>query len=259
MYLIEIQTVQSSAFRVLIEALKEILADANLEIDETGIKVMAVDNTTTVLVHMKLDASNFEKYECKKRMVLGVSMGNLFKLIKTMSNNDTLTLYVEEENVNTLGIKIENSDKNSITRYKLNLMDLNEESIRVPPTTFESIITMPSSDFQKHVRDMHQLAEVIEISSAGQQLTFRCNGDFASQETIIGETSNGMSYIKNNMPEEIVQGLFSLKHLLLFTKCTNLSNNIEMYIKNDYPMIIRYGVANLGEIKLCLSPKLYGD
>ena len=26
-----------------------------------------------------------------------------------------------------------------------------------------------------------------------------------------------------------------------------------MYIKNDYPMIIRYGVANLGETKLCLS------
>ena len=58
---------------------------------------------------------------------------------------------------------------------------------------------------------------------------------------------------------EIVQGLFSLKHLLLFTKCTNLSNSIEIFIKNDYPMIIRYGVANLGEIKRCLSPKLYSD
>ena len=56
-----------------------------------------------------------------------------------------------------------------------------------------------------------------------------------------------------------MQGLFSLKHLLLFTKCTNLSNSIEIFIKNDYPMIIRYGVANLGEIKRCLSPKLYSD
>ena len=182
MYLIEIQTVQSGAFRILIEALKEILTDANLEIDATGIKVMAVDNTATVLVHMKLDATNFEKYHCSKRMVLGVSMANLFKLIKPMSNSDTLTLYVDEDNINTLGIKIENSDKNSVTRYKLNLMDLNEEEIRVPPTSFESVITMPSGDFQKHIRDMHQLAEVLEINSAGQQLTFRCDGDFASQE-----------------------------------------------------------------------------
>ena len=39
---LEIKTVQSAAFRVLTEALKEILTDANFEIDSTGIKVMAM-------------------------------------------------------------------------------------------------------------------------------------------------------------------------------------------------------------------------
>ena len=29
-----------------------------------------------------------------------------------------------------------------------------------------------------------------------------------------------------------------------------------MYIKNDYPLIIKYNVANLGDIKLCLSPNV---
>ena len=29
-----------------------------------------------------------------------------------------------------------------------------------------------------------------------------------------------------------------------------------MYIRNDYPLIIKYSVANLGEIKLCLSPNV---
>jgi len=27
-----------------------------------------------------------------------------------------------------------------------------------------------------------------------------------------------------------------------------------MYIKNDYPLVIKYDIANLGHIKLCLSP-----
>ena len=60
---------------------------------------------------------------------------------------------------------------------------------------------------------------------------------------------------KNQNPEEIVQGIFALKHLVLFCKCTNLCNSIEMYLKNDYPLIIKYTVASLGEIKLCLAPK----
>ena len=36
--LFNIQTVQSGAFRILVEALKEILTDTNLIIDSTGIK-----------------------------------------------------------------------------------------------------------------------------------------------------------------------------------------------------------------------------
>ena len=43
-YLFMIRTVQSGAFRVLVEALKEILTDTNLVIDETGIKLIATDS-----------------------------------------------------------------------------------------------------------------------------------------------------------------------------------------------------------------------
>ena len=61
--------------------------------------------------------------------------------------------------------------------------------------------------------------------------------------------------VKNQNPDQIIQGVFALKHLVLFGKCTNLCNSIQMYLKNDYPLIIKYTVASLGEIKLCLAPK----
>mgnify|MGYP003949561761 CR=1 FL=1 len=253
-YLLEIKTVQSSAFRILIEALKEILTDSNIEFDENGMKIVAMDASHTVLVHLRLDGINFEQYYCKSKLVLGVNMMNFFKLIKTMNNNDTLTLFLEKENINELGIRIENGDKNTITNYKLNLMDLNEETISVPPASFTSVITMPANDFQKICRDMNNLADSIEIKSIENQLLFSCKGDFASQETIMGETNSGMNFIKKQTNNDIVQGVFALKHLVLFTKCTNLCNSIEIYLKNDYPLIIKYSVASLGEIKLCLAP-----
>ena len=59
-YILEIKTVQSAAFRILIEALKEILTDANMEFDSSGLKVIAMDNSHTVLVHLKLEAGNFD-------------------------------------------------------------------------------------------------------------------------------------------------------------------------------------------------------
>jgi hypothetical protein len=54
--------------------------------------------------------------------------------------------------------------------------------------------------------------------------------------------------------KEIVQGYFLLKPLALFTKCTGMSTDIMIYLKNNYPIIIEYSVAGLGEIKLALAP-----
>ena len=48
---------------------------------------------------------------------------------------------------------------------------------------------------------------------------------------------------------------YELKNLNVFTKCTGLCNNIELFLKNDFPLIIKYSVADLGQIYLCCSQK----
>jgi len=185
-------------------------------------------------------------------MVIGLNMLNLFKLIKTMNNNDHLSLYIEKGNENQLCINIENGEKACKTVYKLNILDLAEDKISIPAVQFNSVITMPSGDFQKYIRDMHNLANNVEIKSIGETLYLSCKGDFAEQETTLGKAQHGMNF--NISDKSIVQGIYALKHLFLFTKCTNLCNNIEMYLRNDYPLIVKYAVGSLGEIKLCLAP-----
>jgi proliferating cell nuclear antigen len=252
---LEFQTVQTAAFRILIEALKEILTDANFEFDSNGLKIVAMDSTHTVLVHLRLNAENLENYMCKEKIILGINLINFYKLMKILGNNDVLQLFVDDDNLSVLNITIQNSEKNSITNFKLNLMDLNEENIEVPPPTFESVITMPSVDFQKICRDMHNLSDELEIKSVGNQLIFSCKGLFAEQETSIGASSHGLNFIQNDDSNKIIQGIYALKYLVLFSKCTNLCNSVEVFLKNDFPLIIKYNIASLGEIKLCLAPK----
>ena len=254
-HIIDIKTVQSSAIKILIEALKEILIDTNLIIDENGIKLVAMDSTRSVLIYMKLHKEKFESFYCKEKMKIGVNMLNLFKLIKTINNSDTLTFFISNNNINKLGIKINNNDKNTETIYHLNLLDIADEEIDIPPAVFDTELTLPSSDFQKLIRDMINIGEDTEIKSIGSKLIFTCEGDFATQSTMLCETQNGLQFKQNVSPEYPIQGIFSLKYLILFTKCTNLCNQIQIYIKNDYPIIIQYAIASLGIIKLCLAPK----
>ena len=252
--LLEIKTVQASTFKQVIDALKEILMDVNLEFDETGMKVIALDTTQIVLVHLKLEADKFETYYCEKKQYVGINMLKLHLLIKTIGNNDVLTLFIDKNDPNNLGINIENPEKNIKTIYKLAMLDINVININIPPADFQTVITMPSIDFQKIVRDMHNLADSIEIRNVGNQISFSCKGDFCSQETYIGsEKNSGVNIIKNNSDQEIIQGVYNLKYISTFTKCTNLSNIVEIYIKNSYPLILLYKVANMGSIRLALA------
>jgi proliferating cell nuclear antigen len=268
-YLLNIKTVQASTFKQVVDALKEILMDVNLEIDETGIKIVAMDNTHIVLIHLKLDADKFEHFYCDKKIYVGINMLRLHTLIKTITNNDILSLFVLKDDPNSIGITIDNNEKNFKTNYKLSMLDIDVLNIEIPPVDFHTIISMPSSYLQKIIRDMHNLAEFIEFRNIGDKLILSCKSDFCEQETIMGteksqnisikksregrdstETSNDTTDVNDH---EIIQGIFSLKYLSIFTKCTNLSNMVEIYLKNSYPIILRYNIASLGNIMLCLA------
>ena len=253
--ILEIKTVQAVTFKQVIDSLKEILMDVNLEFDETGMKIVALDNTHVVMVHLKLDADRFETYKCEKKLYVGINMLKLHMLIKTITNNDILTLFVDRDEPNHLGIRIENQEKNLRTTYKLSMLDINVLNQSIPPADFETIITMPSVEFQKIVRDMHNLADFMEIRNVGHQLCFSCKGDFCTQETILGADKNQSIQIAKPTAREhdIIQGVFSLKYLATFTKCTNLSNVVEIYLKNTFPLVLRYSVASLGEVKMALA------
>jgi len=252
--LFEIRTVQSSAFRTLIEALKEILAEANIEFDSTGIRIIDVDETHVVLTYLRLNADKFEYFYCPSKFILGVNMIYLFKLIKTLSNTDSLTLFLPASNPNKLGIRAENAEKQTTNTWMMKLFDTNVDNIEMPNIQFTSIINMPSNDFQKICRDFNALAEKLEITCSGSDLSFKCIGDFVDGETVIlSESQTGVKVQKLGSATEIVQGIFELKYLTMFTKCTNLCPSIELYLKNDYPLVLRYMVANLGEIRLVLA------
>lgn len=251
--ILEFTTVQSNAFRTLIEVLKDVLNDVNITFDETGIKIMAMDGSHVALIHMKLAADKFESYKCTERMNVGISMSAWYKLMKTVNNSDILSMFIDSENNHELGITIENADKNSCTTFMLKLLDVDDEELVIPDVEINCVVTMPSNDFQRMCRDMSHIGDTMELTSTNEGLRFKCNGDFATQETLIGETTHGLTF--NKKDDEVINGKFALKYINLFTKSTNLCNTIELYLKPEYPLILKYNVANLGEIRFCLAPK----
>jgi len=254
-----IQTVQIAPFRTLMTALKDILLETNITFSPDGIRIINMDKSHTILAHLHLAAQNFEFYECKKeKIIIGVNMFHLFKLINSIDNDDTLTIYIENNDyadgiVSHLALKFENGEIKQCKTQKLRLIEPEPEELHYPDVPFSSIINLPSADFQKIIRDLSCISDKLEIKSVGNELIFKCSGQFASAEIHRAESDGSMGFIQKQDSSKIIQGEFSLKNLGYFIKCTNLCQQVEMYLANDLPLVVKYDVASLGSIKLCLS------
>jgi len=255
-----IKTVQIAPFRTLMTALKDILLETNISFQPDGIRIINMDKSHTILVHLYLAASNFEFYECKKeKIIIGVNMFHLFKLINSIDNDDTLTIYIENNDyydgiVSHLALRFENGNIKQCKTQKLKLIEPEQDELEVPDVKFSSIINLPSADFQKIIRDLSGISDKLEIKSVGNELIFKCQGQFASAEIHRAEADESMKFILKQDSSKVIQGEFSLKNLGYFIKCTNLCPQIEVYLENDLPLVVKYNVASLGEIKLGLVP-----
>lgn len=299
-------TEHTGPFKVLIEVLKDILPEVNIEfrndkleeekkkkgnnneendieditsteenndkkkqntVDRSGMRIMATDTTKTVLVNLKLDSKNFTTFLCKKkRHFIGVNLTYFYKLIKSMDKDDNLTLYVENDDKNYLRIKIDNPEEKKDSTFKLKLLDLNKDQISIPEIVFDAVITMNATEFHKICREMSQIADYVEIKCQDKKIIFTCKGDYAERTTTYRMGENGQDgdaisiqhsvdpASKNKNAPVVVQGIYELRNLVLFSKCAQLCNDIEIFMKSNYPLVIKYTVATLGRIFLCLTP-----
>ena len=255
-----IKTVQIQPIRNMITAIKDILTDATITFTKDMFKIINFDKTHTILVNVVLHSHKFEEYECiPDKIIVCANTLHLFKVISTMSNDDTLSMYIDQNDyhdgiVSHLGLQYDNGDIKQCYCQKLRLIEPDPEELVVPSVEYSTIINLPTTDFQKIIRDLNGISERIEIKSVGNDLIFSCEGPFASSRIYRSESDGNMEFIQKSEPTIVIQGEFSLKSLSHFIKCTPLCSHLEMYLGNDLPLIVKYDVASLGEIRLCLAP-----
>jgi len=255
-----IKTVQIQPIRNTITAIKDILTDATITFTKQDMKIINFDKTHTILVNVVLYANRFEKYIClPDKIIVCANTLHLFRVISTMSNDDTLSMYIENCDyhdgiVSHLGLQYDNGDIKQCYSQKLRLIEPDNEELIVPDIEYSTIINLPTTDFQKIIRDLNGISDRIEIKSVGNDLIFSCDGNFANSRIYRSESDGNMNFIQKLDASVVIQGEFSLKSLSHFIKCTPLCSHLEMYLGNDLPLIVKYDVASLGEIKLCLAP-----
>lgn len=235
--------------------------EAVIKRDPGGVKITAVDNNKTVLISLKLDANKFRRFECsKKKITLGVNLNLLHKYTRTLDQKDDhITFFQEHENPNRLNIRIDNEDKTKLDECKLKLLELPKDNMSIPEISFEAVVTINSAEFHKVCRELKsQGAENVEIKCLKNELVLTGDDEGERVRTFTTKMNNiSVQVCQEDDTKDkpfVVTGVYELKNLVLFAKCAQLCPDIEIYLKNNFALLIRYPIANLGRLILVLSP-----
>lgn len=216
-----------------------------------GLLISDKDSSRTIYFKEFLDEDNFTQYYCKgARQEYGINMVILNNLLKSITKYDVLTIYVEEANKQYICFETEDVNTHRRNRDRLKLMDLPPPQTIDRDIEIDAKIIMPGAEFHKRCKLMSMVGEYVDIQCTQNNMLLRCIGDAADRECVLKAGKGGVT-IDTKM---IVQGIFELKNIVLFTKCANLCTNIQIYMKNDYPLTIEYTIATLGKLKVALAP-----
>lgn len=259
------RTTQVQAMKTMIEAIKDVVTEVNITFDASGVRVAAMDSAHVCLVYASLQAPSIEEYDCAGAHVLGVNMLSLYKIVKTVAVNETLSMSYDP-GTPELEIVIRNEEKRTDKAYALALMDIDEDAMTIPDKQFEFVINMNAVDFQHICRDLSVISDAATLECTAAELVFRSQGDFAKAAFTVreggGPESEGGPAARMSMTCGAgasdggpLRATFSLKYLLSFTKATGLCTAIDIYFGRNFPLVVEYAVANLGRLKFCLAPR----
>lgn len=247
--------------RKILDALRDIVEEANLDCSESGLSLQAMDASHIALVSMNLDAGGFDKYKCENSTTLGVNLGAIQKILKCGDSNDTLTLQTSEDG-STLKFKFENSTTDRYLEFSMNLMDIDDDHLSIPEAEPDASIEMSCSDFQKACRNLNQFGDTVKISVGPSSVQFSVAGTTTVGSITFNKfesAGKGESQVDITCSEKIELS-FALRYLIFFTKAAPLSDKVRLNLSADRPLLVQFDLEDQsGSIKYYLAPKVDDD
>lgn len=253
--MLEAKFAEASLFKKIIDGFKDCVQLVNFNCNERGIAAQAVDDSRVLLVALSIGSEACINYRCDREIVLGVDLSSLSKILRCGNNSDNLTL-IADDSPDTVLVLFEDTKKDRISEYSLKLMDIDADFLKIDEMTYDSVITMPSVEFAKVVRDLNQLSDSLNILVTKETIKFVSEGEFGSGSVIV-KPQVDMDHPNESIKVELekpVDLTFGSKYLLDIIKGAGLSDQITIKLSAESPALFQFPLQS-GSLQFYLAPK----
>eukprot|EP00455_Lapot_gusevi_P056272 TRINITY_DN931_c0_g1_i1.p1 TRINITY_DN931_c0_g1~~TRINITY_DN931_c0_g1_i1.p1 ORF type:complete len:264 (+),score=115.15 TRINITY_DN931_c0_g1_i1:37-828(+) len=247
---------QGNLLKKLLDAIKDLVTEANFDCSSDGIALQAMDSSHVSLVSFLLRADGFEHFRCDRTLPLGINLSNMAKVLKCSEDDDSVTLKADDSPDNVT-FMFENPSADKFSDFELKLMDIDSEHLGIPDTEYKCVIRMPSKELQRICRDLGAIGDTVSIHASKDGVKFSVSGDSGTgnitRRPVAAEKEEDSVVLE---VEEELTLTFALRYLNSFTKATSLSPSVTLSLSPDVPLVVEYKIEDIGHIRYYLAPKI---
>ncbi len=255
---LSLSQLEGHILKKLVDAMKDLITDANIDVSNTGMSLQAMDSSHVSLCSVLLRADGFDHYRADRTNTLGLNFGSLSKILKCAGNDDIITMKAEDEG-DSINFMFETKSQDRISDFEMKLMDIDSEHLGIPGQDYKVVIQMPSAEFQRICRDMQVLGEICVIKAEKGGVKFSVSGDIGVGHITRKPSSKDDEKDEEKTVIDIEEPLelsFALRYLSLFTKATPLSPTVTLKMSPEVPLVVEYPIGDAGHIRYYLAPKI---
>jgi len=249
---------QAGLLKKILDAIKDLVTDANFDCNASGISLQAMDSAHVSLVSLLLRSDGFERYRADRNISLGINLASMSKILKCASNDDSLTLKADD-NANSVTFMFESANQSKLSDFELKLMEIESDVLGIPETEYKTVIKMPSSELQRICRDLTILGDTVVISATKEGVKFSVNGELGNGNITLRHNTEVDAKPEESTTIEVQEPVsltFALRYLNFFTKATALSSSVTLSMSKEVPLVVEYRIEDNGYLRFYLAPKI---
>lgn len=234
-------------FRQSIDAMVDLIKDAEFVVNEYGISLKAIDAAQIAMVIFNMPKDVFEKFEVSGTTKLGVNLPSLSSILKRAHNNDKLALKVKDKRLN---IVLSGDNTRS---FSINLLDLSSNEMPNPDINFDAVIKMKANNLIEGVKDASLFSTYLLFSVDPKAFKINAKGP---QGDLENKTELDSKQIVEKDVKKEATAMFSIEYLQNILKGASTEADVELNIKTNAPLKVRYKISN-ALLEFFLAPRDY--
>ena len=225
-------------------------------------KILTSDATQAMITHIRLNGSSFKKFDIRPdKYSVGLNIDELCKYLKTVHKESVMHIHVDSDDVQYISFNAVQENGAYECKCDLRVLNLTNKKDRKIEVDASMLIRINCNAFHSACKSLGQFAQYIEITCDPTQLVITCKGGMSNQSRTFKSNNNGIINIrtldkddeKDDIPN-IIRLQFDVKYINTMNKCTDLCEDMEIYLNNDSVMWLKYGIDEKGVMIVGIAP-----